>query len=1603
MANNDYVTLADVNGNDIYPITDLAAINMTTADGIQVAQTNGGTIGIQSGYIESRYWTNMTSPGVGAATIGETYLQGGTMFQLIGGYTVTDEIPPITSASHEKIPSEYSVRSAIDALATLGPSLAPGAGIVVETIPGSSGGTIAVAPGNGINVNTAQTGGVSVNAATSGGLSVTSDGVAVNAGNGLAIDSSNNINAVAKTSGGLAVDGGGIGIVAGDTLDLTGGTVNAKVADVDEVLTSKITGSTVQDAVEEVTPANLRGALSVGQAVDVSCCPVVLTYDEISLDQGGTWLSGTAAKTALAANNAFMGEVWCRTVNPKQKTSYSIGFSSSTGNQFPKRAPGLKYLAIADVRNSGIAVRSIDITQSGFQSVNRPVFENSTSFPVTEGNTQWTRVATWFPGEDAQAYVLARIMTTGADASATITGTAQLDIKNFRVYEVTALTDDAIAYLAKLPDPDQFFRSASTGSVLNKYLVKQDMVCPWIKTISMDDNKDLTVAAGLSYKIKYTNDNAHKITVDTIPTDAYGWDAHIQMFVKGTASVQFQPPLVLMNALTPNAGHNLSVKFRNGQALVYVDDLNAGYIVVSPTGSTATEGSLAYGLAMTPANVTDDKYIVFGSTVNGLVCDFGTVTPVYGATATAINLIGNGTDQTFISGTLTVPSDKTVNMQDLAVTGSTLSGTGTINLSKAILNDSDIANTATYLNDVEIPAGSTVNTVVNGSTGSFYPIDVTLNGVLNTTLGTDDSARNGIRIKGTGLLKGDSNSRQGKFWANTIAFDGITIDGIIGTHSGDGGAFVLRGDSYGNGVATITGCTVQNCKAVNTSGTVVGGGAFLTSKPNVATGYTATIYVNNSIITDNGLYDMAMYYDGTMHIQNSNVRAVMYYNDKSGLKETIIIEGISSLKQITRGGGLYTCHLRFASGCTFDMSVYGTFTNGTNNPIVFEDNVSFITASGTTAYIDGCEANALSKDGEISGDITIVGSAVDPWKAANVIFTSPLDAHEASTVQLSGTTFTSASLISAPPARIQLVVGTTVSFSGNTNAENTKILQAPVMVVGNNAAAPSGSATLVNAAGATSSISGIGTWIDKEGDNDFVSLESINTVTVATGDSATAESLASAFAQTTGVDGENRWIKLQDNISAVVVAPSDATVPVVDKNIITNEYEPVFGGTFTVSAGGTLTIDENNKKTTMGGATLSLVDAVVPKGATVAVSGGGLTIEKVTGSGTIDLGHTNIAQGSGANFSATDCIITGGSATNGGVFGLDRSILTFRGLTLSGNSASSNGGVANSFKGDTTFTDCNFVDNHADGFGGAVAGNSATYHFSSCTFSGNSASYGGATHCPLNAIHEYVSCVVSGNEGTYPFMYMQGGTASVSQCIIDGDIGAYHTETSATLDFAGSNAFRGAITGRLYVNISSGAILDMTSNTDPTPIAPNGGITFEAGGATVYPSAGSASSILVGGVSKVGSISSDGALTAVTGSAFVLGTSAVASNAVFNNGANVAFTQTPSVGSFTDCTIGQVAQGNSNVTWVVTYSGTMKFGSYQSNLGGASRTIIITNGTILDFTDISNNNHAYVEADNIQVQGTITWKDKTGTPHSVIEGNYTSFNADGTTTPPQPA
>ena len=233
----------------------------------------------------------------------------------------------------------------------------------------------------------------------------------------------------------------------------------------------------------------------------------------------------------------------------------------------------------------------------------------------------------------------------------------------------------------------------------------------------------------------------------------------------------------------------------------------------------------------------------------------------------------------------------------------------------------------------------------------------------------------------------------------------------------------------------------------------------------------------------------------------------------------------------------------------------------------------------------------------------------------------------------------------------------------------------------------------------------------------------------------------------------------------------------------------------------------NNVQVT--GGVMTLGDAFIPSGSTVAVSGGGLAAEKVAGAGessVIDLGGTKITIGSGTTASTSGCLLSGGSTTttNGGAIVCEQDTeLTLSGVVLTGNLASRGGAIMNGRRG----------------------------------------------------IINVISSVISGNSVT--------NTSGLAQDI-------YATTESATINIYGSTVGNITITAGAItltdncridkintfltysgtVTLTSGAILDLTGNTNPTPINPGGSVIVD-GGCQVITSAGSTVSIPGGTYTKI--------------------------------------------------------------------------------------------------------------------------------------------------------
>jgi hypothetical protein len=232
------------------------------------------------------------------------------------------------------------------------------------------------------------------------------------------------------------------------------------------------------------------------------------------------------------------------------------------------------------------------------------------------------------------------------------------------------------------------------------------------------------------------------------------------------------------------------------------------------------------------------------------------------------------------------------------------------------------------------------------------------------------------------------------------------------------------------------------------------------------------------------------------------------------------------------------------------------------------------------------------------------------------------------------------------------------------------------------------------------------------------------------------------------------------------------------------------------------------------GGVMTFGDAFIPSGSTVAVSGGGLAVEKVTGAGessVIDLNHTQAfsAQGAWNNCVVSGVTITGGyKSGNGGIGIIQYSKQTYVNCVFSGNTATANGGAFRiSTNSIVTFDGCTFVDNSAASYGG------------------NSLSVAAHAVAPV-----------------------------IRNCkLLDTDTSVL-VDLNTAVTFQGSNTLVGIVrytgSGGGIVTITNGAIVDLTGNTNASPIAPGGGVIVD-GGCTVINSAGASVNIAGGTYTKI--------------------------------------------------------------------------------------------------------------------------------------------------------
>lgn len=682
--------------------------------------------------------------------------------------------------------------------------------------------------------------------------------------------------------------------IPGEGVAVNSGTFSLVSVTVDEAIDGSVN---VKYPIDNKT---LNGAINMGRAVDVWADITYNMYDS------ATTASGV---TTLVKSNA-------------DATYYYYGWSGS----YPKYAAGLKYLIMADTMNSGDAATLMLCTEISANIIRIP--DVMAIRNASQGETTYTRMASCFTTTGSVGLIVARGSSTNLN----------IKIKNFKVFEVTALNDDAIYALATAENPDE---------VYEKFLIQQDAVCPWVNVIDMGTSPAVTIGAGLAYRLMANDGTAHTLAVDTFPNNAYGRDAFITIFVGDTDYIQVQSPLVLMDALTPNAVNNCIVKFRNGAARIYVSDTDYGYTVTVDSGTAS--GSLKYGIV----SATED-YIVIAGTLDGTPVNFNGAVAANNRTAT---IVGHGADTTILTGDVSPTKDikfTKLSLADVNVTGGTMvvpSGVEIMSGSTVSTNGGVIVfSGGSIASDAEVftSSGSAVigSAVIDGTLHCSGGVVLTNNAVItgNGNGGTIDLGGNMLAVsRGQTIIASNCSIISGTnaLFTPNIGTGTAVISAtncIFSSNTGPGGAAI---NAYAVAEAYLTSCTfTQNTvQPASENGVVVGR-------------YGGILHMSSCVVSGNTLQAdrNAVYagYNGSwLELKDCTIEGnICLQNNSSGLTSAVLA-GSNTFGKLYGPSGNNYCTVTISSGAIIDLT--GNSNTTPINPgggITIGDNVSIIYDNG---------------------------------------------------------------------------------------------------------------------------------------------------------------------------------------------------------------------------------------------------------------------------------------------------------------------------------------------------------------------------------------------------------------------------------------------------------------------------------------------------------------------------------------------------------------------------------------------------------------------------------------------------------------------------------
>ena len=240
----------------------------------------------------------------------------------------------------------------------------------------------------------------------------------------------------------------------------------------------------------------------------------------------------------------------------------------------------------------------------------------------------------------------------------------------------------------------------------------------------------------------------------------------------------------------------------------------------------------------------------------------------------------------------------------------------------------------------------------------------------------------------------------------------------------------------------------------------------------------------------------------------------------------------------------------------------------------------------------------------------------------------------------------------------------------------------------------------------------------------------------------------------------NEYISIDASLNGQTLNLAGVTTSAGEKHVVGNGYaETIISGGITCTSNTTFS-NLSMDGVVVSSGTLTFGDIYIPNGATVAVSGGGLAIERVTGSGgVIDLGNTKIVVSNYADIDGLS-LINGAIGTTYGCYVLNAGILYLSDVNIDSGNATFGGVVHNT--GTATLSNGTFDNNSATR--GGVMNNNGTAYLSECIASSNTATSGGVMF-NTETITILRGAYTNNTASSGGVMYNEAGTAYLSECI----------------------------------------------------------------------------------------------------------------------------------------------------------------------------------------------------------------------------------------------